>query len=169
MTTNNPSCCCRLWNRLVGAGALALALLVSGCGPSVGDVSGKVLQKDGTPLPGGAITFHVEGKNPVSGIIQPDGSYTARNVHAGPAKISVDTESLNPKAKGNPFASLAYKPPKEAIEKMKQEGKEAFGSVAGKPAGTYVSIDKAFARPETSDLKAEISGGAQHLDVQLPK
>jgi hypothetical protein len=152
---------------------LALALSAVGCGASTGDLSGRVLRKDGTPLPGGVLTFYPEERgNPVSVVIQADGSYEAKGVPAGQAKISVDNRILDPKAKASGVVAKAIQPPKEALEKMKQEGKSTpigFGANKGAPPGKYVPIDRAFARPETSGLKAQVEGGPQRLDVQLPK
>jgi hypothetical protein len=172
MTMSAASSWCRRRPVLAGVGAVVLALLVSGCGPSTGDLSGKVLQKDGTPLPGGVVTFYPERGNPASATIQADGGYEVKNVAAGPVKISVSNDTLNPKAKGNTIASKAIQPPKEALQKLKAEGKQIPGlgvAGGGKPPGKYVPINKDFTRPETSGLTAEVQGGEQKLDVKLPK
>jgi hypothetical protein len=71
-----------------------LALGVSGCGPRVGTVSGKVTYQ-AKPLPGGYVTFisQAAGNATVSAPIQEDGSYSAANVPAGPAKVTVQGPS----------------------------------------------------------------------------
>jgi len=132
-----------------------------------------VLRKDGTPLPGGVLTLYPQERgNPVSVVIQADGSYEAKSIPAGPVKLTVDNSTLNPRAKRNPFAAKAIQPPKGTLEKMKQEGKDvpaSIGPTKSTLTGKYVPIDRSFARPETSDLKAQVEGGPQKLDVQLTK
>jgi hypothetical protein len=67
---------------------LTAALLLAGCAPGRGQVSGKVKYK-GQPLPNGTITFYDQKNNTVSSAIGPDGSYSVQKVVAGPVKISV--------------------------------------------------------------------------------
>jgi hypothetical protein len=67
---------------------LTAALLLAGCAPGLGQVSGKVKYK-GQPLPTGTITFYDQKNNPTSSAIGPDGSYSVQKVAAGPVKITV--------------------------------------------------------------------------------
>jgi hypothetical protein len=68
----------------------AAALLLSGCGPGRGDVSGVVYFKN-KPLEGGTISFYDEYKGVASSEIKADGSYAVTHVATGTAKIAVVT------------------------------------------------------------------------------
>jgi hypothetical protein len=69
---------------------LAAALLLSGCGPGRGDVSGVVYFKN-KPLEAGTISFYDEYKGVTSSEIKTDGSFAVTNVATGTAKIAVVT------------------------------------------------------------------------------
>jgi hypothetical protein len=158
--------------RPAGAGALLFAFLAAGCGPSVGELSGTVLQKNGSPLPGGIITFYPEKGNPVSATIQENGTYEVNNVPAGPVRIAVDNSALKPGGGGpvgGAFALKAIQPPKDALGKMKESGKAVPTFEKAKLAGKYVRIAPELSRAETSGMTAKVEGGKQQLDVNLPK
>src|SRR5204863_9415246 len=95
---------------------LAVALGCSGSA-AVGRVSGKVLLKDGTPLPGGIVKFVAADAQFATGEIKPDGSYEVRNVPVGAVKIVVDTERLNPNITA-PAAMKGRNPPKDVLGSM---------------------------------------------------
>ncbi|MBI3821468.1 MAG: hypothetical protein HY289_02185 [Planctomycetes bacterium] len=67
---------------------LVIVLLIPGCGPGKGDVTGVVYHQK-KPLPGGTITFYDEHKGVASGKIEPDGKYTVTGVTTGSARIAV--------------------------------------------------------------------------------
>ena len=123
-------------------GLLLASLAAScGCGSSrVGKVSGRVLL-GGNPVSGGTVTFLDAGHNPVSGVIQEDGSYTVNGVAVGTAKISVGA----PQNK-NPFA-----------------GRQGRG---GKPAGTAL-VPEQYKNPDKSGLTYEVRAGEQEHDIKL--
>jgi hypothetical protein len=70
--------------------AAALALAATGCGKSVGNISGKVTYQD-KALTGGYVNFSCEGDAPTvkTSIIKEDGGYSIIGMPVGPAKISV--------------------------------------------------------------------------------
>jgi hypothetical protein len=82
------SCGTRLWRRALLA-ALVLALL-GGCGARKYPVVGKVVFKDGTPLPGGLVVFSpLDPGNHVGarGYIQPDGTFELSSEKAGDGSL----------------------------------------------------------------------------------
>jgi hypothetical protein len=163
---------------------LAGCLGVTGCGQSKGRVSGKVYQSNGQPLPGGRVWFFPsEGGNPISALIQEDGHYEARDVPIGLAKVTVETEFLNPNApsslffekmpqmtglppQGLPPKGVAIGPPKEALGMMQQQlGTTQLASE--RPQGKYVKIDSKYSHPETSGLTYTVQAGDQQWDIHL--
>ena len=68
----------------------AAALMLPGCGPGRGDVSGVGYFKN-KPLEGGTISFYDEYKGVASNEIKADGSYAVTHVATGTAKIAVVT------------------------------------------------------------------------------
>jgi hypothetical protein len=88
----------------------AAALLLSGCGPGRGDVSGVVYFKN-TPLEAGTITFYDEYKGVASSEIKTDGSYAVTHVGTGTAKIAVVTP-MNIQMPGMPAVKTIPIPPK---------------------------------------------------------
>src|SRR5262249_55260331 len=100
---------------------LLLSLVVVAAKPA-SSVEGSVTYK-GKPLPGGTIAVKVA--------LEPDGTYSAKNVPVGEVKVTIETESVRPK--GKPKA----KPP--AKDKLKdKDGK----------APVYVAIPKKYADVE---------------------
>jgi hypothetical protein len=170
-----------------------LLLLCAGCGARGGHVSGKVLMKDGKPLPGGTITFYSdEGSgNPISGAIHEDGTYDVRGVPLGRVKVTVSNLDLKQGAhapagvaaqdkgnkrpnmadmqknpKGGPPAGIQVGPPKEAMAKMSERPPDTVGAAAEK-VGTYVPIDGKFVDPGSSPLTCDVQRGDQTKDFNL--
>src|SRR4051812_12307969 len=81
--------------RFVG---LFLLLLVAGCGPGRGKVSGQVTF-GGAPLPGGRVTFQPADprQNAVSVDLDEQGRYAA-DLPAGDVAVSIDNRELEPRA-----------------------------------------------------------------------
>jgi hypothetical protein len=114
--------------------ALALGVLATGCG---GTLSGKIAY-EGTPLRGGTVTFVTEdGKARASGVIRPDGTYSADNVPVGTVLVSVETESARDQPAG----------------------------VA--PESRYVPIPRHLRNPRQSGVRLTVRGGAQTENLEL--
>jgi hypothetical protein len=93
------SCCA------FGLGLVATILGASGCGPSQFDVTGTV-KYNGAPLqkPNGQIVFVGPTGVQVPADIDPDGTYRASRVSAGPNRVVV--YYVNPKARKKPDHKL---------------------------------------------------------------
>lgn len=75
----------------------AAVLAAAGCAKS-GKVSGKITLADGSPLPGGIITFTPEdsSRNPATAVIREDGTYEA-DVPTGMCKVGIDNRMAGSK------------------------------------------------------------------------
>lgn len=105
----------RLSQRISVAVAIAMLVLV-GCGASKGNVKGVVFYKD-KALASGVVTF-VAAKGSVStASIQPDGSYTLKNVPAGEVTILVTSgPGLGGKGKAVPIPKDYSDPAKSPLK-----------------------------------------------------
>ena len=90
--------------RKTGLASIASVILLSaGCGPSVGEVSGKVLY-NGAPLPSGQVLFFGAPANQVnSAQIDKDGNYRIQKVVVGPVRIAVTTPDPGMMKKPHPL------------------------------------------------------------------
>src|SRR5438105_4947623 len=148
--------------------AVLSAPLLAGCpsGTPVGRVSGKVLLSDGSPLPGGLITFSSQDKM-ASAVIKPDGSYDARDVPVGPVQIGINNEHLSPKS-ALPANIKDRGPPKDVISNMgppKDALKDKNPPSGATKQGTYVAIDPKYHSPDKSGLTYDVKKGDQVFDV----
>jgi hypothetical protein len=143
-------------HRLAGWGLLGLAfLLLAGCSPPSGTVSGKVTI-GGQTVPGGSVSFvPPEGKGTQIAEISEDGSYTVRNLPPGKAAIIVETKSAAPPAA-----------PGGVRMNMPAGAPNAPGADAGK---RYVAIPEAYSSAETSGLSYEVKAGKQEHNIDLQK
>jgi hypothetical protein len=148
--------------------ALPLVLL-AGCYKNAyapASISGRVTYK-GNPVPGGTITFHPEGgKSPYSKFLDPEGRYEITDVLTGEnVKVTIETESLNPKNK-----KAAY-PGKASGSKVDAEYKKAMdamkGQQAGQPTGTYVPIPAKYRKAKDTPLAVAIEAGSQTHNFEL--
>ena len=133
--------------------ALAVPALLSGCGSKTGTVSGKVTYKD-KPVPGGTVTFLVDGKHTATSPIGTDGSYSIEKVPVGPAKIGV-----------------APPPPAARLPGGKMMDPSKFGSSAEKPAAGPTTkpftLPPQYLNPNKSGLDYTVTGGKQEHDIPL--
>ena len=80
----------KYFSRTFGMVLSTLVLAVVGCGEPRGSVSGKVTYKD-KALAGGTVVFVSEDKkNQDRALIQPDGTYLAKNVPVGKVRVGVE-------------------------------------------------------------------------------
>lgn len=134
-------------------------LAASGCGPSFGSVSGKVLS-NGKPLKGGNVTFvSGEGIASVAVPIAEDGSYRIDKIQVGEVKVCVETQSLNPARMAR---APSYQPP---------PGMTAPGGYMPTDrtalARRFVAIPEKYAETQTTPLKYTVQSGSQQYDITL--
>ena len=129
---------------------LATALpILAGCGPSKGDISGKVMYK-GAPLP----TGHVQFQSPAGafvGEIGPDGSYTVKGVPTGSSKISITCQKEG------------YAEHMIALSKASKEGGKP---PPGKPED-FDLIPTKYTDFTTSGLSYDVKSGENKHDIEL--
>jgi hypothetical protein len=144
----------RAGHRLAGWGLLGLAfLLLAGCGPPSGTVSGKVTI-GGKTVPRGSVAFvPPNGKGTRTSEIAEDGTYTVRNLPPGKAAIIVETKSAAP-----PSA------PGGVRMNMPAGAPNAPGADAGK---RYVPIPEKYSQAGTSGLSLEVKTGKQEYNIDL--
>jgi hypothetical protein len=136
---------------LLAAVGVFLPLLAAGCGPAVGDISGKVTYK-GETLGSGTVMFYgTNSATPAS--IGDDGTYTAKKVPVGPMKITVETSPPAGGGKGGP-ASL-------------NQGTMIVDGQPVPPPGKYVEIPNKYKDAKASGLTLDVKAGKQQHDIPL--
>jgi len=100
----------RSWHQTVLFALLLITLAsVAGCGPSAATIKGTVTFQD-KPIDYGSVVFIVNDKESVKADLQPDGSYIAKEVPYGQAKIEVYSRQAGP---ATPPPKHTKRPPKE--------------------------------------------------------
>jgi hypothetical protein len=149
--------------RLVPLGFLCLLVLAVGCS-SYASVKGKVTYQ-GKALTGGTVLFTSPGKGSQTAIIGEDGSYSIDKIAAGPVKIAVETQSVQPPitgfTKGGPPKSM--EPPKGVTPPG--AANPVYGS--GGKKRTAVKIPENYADPDKSGLTYTVKTGAQDHPIDL--
>jgi hypothetical protein len=136
------------------AALVLLAGAAAGCAKSQVTVSGKVTHK-GKSVTSGEVLFLSENGALTRASIGADGTYTARGVPVGPAKVGVD----NPPPTESPAPGLP--PSKDASNDPEvKELKER--------AARYVATPKQYRDPKQSGLTYTVQPGSQTHDIDLP-
>jgi hypothetical protein len=122
---------------------------------------------NGQPVKAGNITFHTnDGDYPSP--LNVDGTYEINGVAAGPATVTVETESVNPN-KNTPSYG-AGRAGAQAMDPSKMQGGAPSG-VGGpskeEQAARYVKIPGRYKESTSSGLTATLSAGKQTLDFNL--
>jgi hypothetical protein len=164
--------------RLGGAAALLATLLLTGCKENNPNAPARVHGKvtyNGSPVTGGSVTFHFKEGGPVTMGISEDGTYSAVDIPAGEAVVTVETESINPATKHSSYGStgggMSGMYGKKSAVKKAPEGKGEKASPA--PEGTaasqlvYVKIPKKYSAPATSGLSVTLKPGSQTHNIPL--
>jgi Carboxypeptidase regulatory-like domain len=178
---------CRGWRRVgSGLGLLVLSLAVCGCAKPTGKVSGKVLQANGKPLPGGTVAFlSVDGTgNPATGEVDQEGNYhlekvpvgkvkiTVSNLHlkeggpSGPVGVSSDAKPASGSAPPRPQGGGPRTIPPEVLAKIKQE-QNIPDPQPKQNEGKYVPINKKYADAEKTPLDYTVTPGEQTHNIEL--
>lgn len=164
--------------RLLVLVAAMVLVAVPACSkrPNQARVHGKITYK-GQDVTGGSIYFHEIMEDGKFGanyryIIKPDATYEATDLPEKEMAVSIETESINPKA-GEASAAAAKKSeiskgavadPKMMMDMMK---KGTQIPEAGQVYGTYVQIPTKYGDPATSKLKATLKSGNNTVDFNL--
>jgi hypothetical protein len=159
--------CCAARSAFVVCFACALLVALPGCAGK-GKVSGRVLL-NGTPLPGGWLTFRPADarQNSVSVPINPDGTYEAV-LPVGEVGISVDNRELEPtKAPPPPKLPQGVKIPPASGGAGASSGTSTSQTAAEKLPGTYVPISENYTLADTSGLSYKVKRGEQTHDIEL--
>lgn len=122
MSTNRPLAPARIVRYL---GSVALSILViqlAGCSGGVGDVSGKVSYKN-KPVVFGSVSFVGSDGIPRSARINPDGTYTVKDMAVGEAKITVvsDLPAEPSQAKGGRGGRRELEVPSDGPRDVRRE------------------------------------------------
>jgi hypothetical protein len=134
-----------------------ILLILAGCAGGKADVTGKVLHQGKTVLWGTVIMQGPDGM-PMTGTIQPDGTFIVQGVASGKVLIGVvsrdpgllagsKSSRLVDKGQGN---AAAVSPP-PIIERSK-----------------WFPLPQRYEDPVQSGLQANIKSGAQNYDINLP-
>ena len=119
-------------------------------------VTGSVSYK-GEPLTAGSVSFHLKDGANFSAGITSDGTYTAAQVPAGEAVITVETESANTNRPQMTYGGARGK------DKMMTSKPRDMPTVQGK----YRPIPRNYADPAKSPLKETIKPGKQTINIEV--
>jgi hypothetical protein len=146
----------RSWVRRAAERAVLLLLagVGAGCGKSEVTVSGKVTHK-GKAVTTGEVLFLSEDGRVTHGPVGADGTYTARGVPVGPAKVGVDNPPpAPPSTPGLPPTKDAANDPE--MKELKER------------AARYVPTPSRYRDPKQSGLTYTVRPGSQTHDIDLP-
>jgi hypothetical protein len=137
----------------------ALVAVASGCGPSIGSLSGKVTYQ-GKELTTGSVLLLGSDGIPLTAPIGPDGSYRFDSVPVGPARLGVS--SPDPVVEKQKIA--AWSRGRGRVKDRGEKQKPAPAPTASRSG--WFRIPARFATPELSGLEYTIKGvGDTHLIV----
>ncbi|MEQ1829784.1 MAG: hypothetical protein ABL921_27730 [Pirellula sp.] len=136
--------------------------LSSGCGPRMGTISGEATYK-GKAIPGGLLTFRPKDNsfNSVTYELGRDGKFNLE-IPAGEATICIDNREFEPRPPTMPAIPPGMNLPPDVVKGMQASSKET-----SKVSDRWVKLPEKYYQLETSDLKVEIKGGAQTLNVEF--
>jgi hypothetical protein len=160
-----------LTGRCGRSAVMLLLVAAAGCGPREGRVTGRVLF-DGTPLPGGTLTFmtaDLRGQS-YGADVDESGNYSVV-LPAGDVLVSFDNRRYAPLARRGP-PPLPPGLPADIRGKLRPSSPPpAEPPPADVPAGTrsgrYVKVPERYHMVETSDLKFAVKPGEQQHDIEL--
>lgn len=146
---------------------LGVFFIASGCGPSIGRVSGQVLF-DGKPLPGGRVMFRPAdpGANAITAELDEQGRFSV-SLPYGEVSVGVDNRELAPRTRG-PAPDVPLNLPPEVRAKI--GGGTHGGSGSTTPGSSrYVEIPSKYYNAETSGLKFTVKAVEQMETTTLTK
>lgn len=132
-----------------------LGLLAAGCGKGTGDVSGSVTY-NGKPVVVGNVMMVGDDGRPHHGKLQPDGTFTVKNVPVGTAMVSVSS----------PYRKLPPRPPRTNSQVANNQ--EDPSLTAYMPDMTHwFPIPLKYRDPFNSGLRCEVQKGENTHAVEL--
>jgi len=143
---------------------LGAVVLIVGCSKGGGvpaRVSGKISYK-GQPIKAGTMHFVTREGTSYTAQITNDGTYTATDLPEGEMIVTVETESVNPHAKGSTS--------KDADRRMKSmDAREPPAGAGGSPKSenAYIKIPDKFSKANTSPKSVTLTAGRQVVDIDL--
>lgn len=144
---------------------LGALIVLIGCAKNPGAparVSGTISYK-GTPIKGGTMKFYTQEGVGYDAQITNDGTYTATDLPEGEMIVTVETESINPAAKGSTD--------KNAEKRMAAMtgGREPPAGMGGSPKAmnVYIKVPEKFGNPKTSPVTVTLSAGRQVKNIDL--
>jgi hypothetical protein len=134
---------------------LALSL-VPGCGPGVGDVSGKVFFK-GKEVTSGFVTMVGQDGIPKNSNIAEDGSYRIAGLPVGEVKIVVRSPAVDPAKSNRP-------PPKREGVEAREEAGPMFTENQKK---TWRELPIQYADITRTELRCTVNPGSNAHNIEL--
>lgn len=159
---------------------VGLLIFATGCsGDKKSKLSGTITYKN-EPVKAGMIYLTNDAGAGYSSPIQSDGAYVVTDIPPGSYSVTVETESINPDAKGSsPAAAKGGNYAGGMVgknAKMQDEYAQQMGKGGGAPGGgpsreellkRYTKLPAKYAVKTTSDLKVEVQSGATLKDFPL--
>jgi hypothetical protein len=137
----------RTVSRVVLLGAL---LTMVGCGPSTTTATGKISFK-GKPIVWGSVSVIASDGTTHQTGIEPDGTFTLKNVPTGSAKIGVSSPM----------------PPTPGATRARGDDPRVSAPPPGPPAGAWVQIPDNLMDPSKSGLTITIKSG-EPVSLDIP-
>ncbi len=140
---------------------LLLFAFLAGCGshlPETAKVQGKVTW-NGAPVAGGTIVFYPEKGRPAMATIQSDGSYRLTTFKDGDGAVLG-------KHKVTIEASRVTGPP---APKSMEEEMRGVGTIDRSLNAIEWIVPQRYSQPDTSPLRADVAGGANVINFDLPE
>jgi hypothetical protein len=134
---------------------LALGL-VPGCGPGIGDVSGKVFFK-GTEVTSGFVSMVGQDGIPKTSEIAEDGSYRVAGLPAGEVKIVVRSPAVDPAKNNRPT-------PKREGAPVREEDGPTFTENQKK---TWRELPIQFADITRTELRCTVNPGSNSHNIEM--
>jgi hypothetical protein len=142
---------------------LVLTVALAGCSGKdapAAKLSGAVTY-NGQPVKAGNLRFHTSDGLAYSGVISPDGTYTATDLPDGELVVTLETEHLNPNRKAGAVG-------KDFDKRMKYQMQPA-PSGAVTPEEPYIKVPEKYGNPRTSPVTITATRGRQVKDIEFPQ
>lgn len=149
---------------LLRVALIGVICVLTGCGPSVGEVSG-VVTFEGQPVPGGLITFRPgdSSQNSVAYELERDGRFKVE-LPIGEVSVCIDNRQFEPQPALQPAVPPGLSLPPEVVKSMQESTKES-----ARVSDRWMKLPEKYYAIETSGIKFTVQGGAQEENIQFTK